>query len=333
MRVYTDAGQRFGDQLPLWNRLDSAESISSLQRAAHLLRETEHLLPVTLPDTSRPHLPELMLVCSNDAVDDVHPLPPPLPFEQTPGRVHDALFSLFRLEHGNLSGAMTTGEINRLMQRTNLTDDQAIALAVIRGNFDAIERLYPGQGGITNTALVRLDELWQRRVTGQGLALTAQETALTDGLQSSSRLYRGQLEGSNRSLFATANARDSVVPDACTQGYNIGNCHFVSAMTALAQTNPDAIVRMITNNDNGTYTVRFPGRQPIQVNSPTNAELAYYGTGNSHGLWSTILQSAYGRVWSSDAGIPAIEGAGTTIRSDGLRTLTGEGLTTTTRDV
>jgi len=331
MQVFTQPG--VGDQPPVFNQLESSESKNSPQRE-HLLRETEHLLPVSSTDTAKSHLPEMMLVSAKAAVDAPVEAPrpaaaPPPPFEQTPSRVNDALVGLFHIEHNNLNGSMTNAEINRLMQRTNLTDDQAIMLAAMRSNFDAIRALDPGQAGITNTAIRRLSELWQRRVTGEGAPLTEQQTTLINTLQSSAGMHRGWLEGSNRSLYATPNARDSVVPSACSQGNDVGNCHFVSAMTSLAQTDPAAIVRMIRDNHNGTYTVTFPGQEPIRVNAPTNAELAFFGTGDSHGLWSTVLQQAYGRLWTPGTANPAIEGAGGSMRSDGLRTLTGQGMTTT----
>lgn len=320
---------RHGEQSPHWNQLDFPAPDHLRPDRGRLLRETEEFLPSNLPDTARQHLPELMLVYN--AADEV-PVAPPArpPFGENARHVQEAFVEVFRIEHNNRSGSMTNSEINRLMLRSDLTDDQAISLAVMRSNFDAIRALDPGQAGITNNALARLRDLTERHVSGLGAPLTQTETDLIAGLQSSASTYRGYLERSNRSLYATRNPRDSVVPDACEQGTGIGNCHFVSAMTSLAQTDPQAIVRMITDNNNGTYTVRFPGQTPITVNRPTNAELAYYGTGSSHGLWATVLQNAYGRLWSpNDTANPAIEGAGTSIRSDGLRTLTGESLSTT----
>jgi hypothetical protein len=276
-------------------------------------------------ETAKSHLPEVMLV--NSATEKT--APPPPPFENDSKRTRDAFMGLFKLEHGNLSGQMDKAEINRLIQRTDLTDDQAIALAVLRKNFDAIHALYPEGSGINLTTMVRLNELWMRKATGEGMPLTQKENALITDLQAWAKMYRKRLESCNRSLYATPDAKDSVVPDACNQG-PIGNCHFVSAITSVAKTDPKSIVDMITDNHNGTYSVKFPGiDKPVQVNAPTNAELACYGTGSKHGTWSTVLQMAYGRYWTPDTANPAIEGAGGSLRSDGLRTMTGLGLTST----
>jgi hypothetical protein len=70
---------------------------------------------------------------------------------------------------------------------------------------------------------------------------------------------------------------------------DLGNCWFVSAVIGLARTNPDAITNMIQDHGDGTYTVTFPGQQPVTItydNDP-NAK-----GGSSDGIWLRVLEQA-----------------------------------------
>jgi hypothetical protein len=73
------------------------------------------------------------------------------------------------------------------------------------------------------------------------------------------------------------------------------DCYFLSAAGAVAETNPQALVRLITANRDGSYAVRFPGRAPVRVTAPTDAEIAAY-TAAKDGLWLSVLEKAYAVV-------------------------------------
>ncbi len=102
--------------------------------------------------------------------------------------------------------------------------------------------------------------------------------------------------------FASDNKLDSIRPSAVEQGAT-GNCGFLAALTSLAATQPDAIADMINAEPDGTYTVSFKGSLtgadgPTKVNiePPTDAELALYRGGTKYGIWPAILQKAYGQL-------------------------------------
>ena len=115
----------------------------------------------------------------------------------------------------------------------------------------------------------------------------------------------------------------AVCPDACQQPPDVGNCYFVAAMASLAKMNPQAIKDMIKTNDDGTYTVKFPGiDQPITVGKPTAEEIARVGGKSEHGTWPLILMKAYGAYHGGGARGDLDGGDGGSAFSAGIRALT-----------
>lgn len=130
-------------------------------------------------------------------------------------------------------------------------------------------------------------------------------------------------------LFADAAAPlASITPDACVQPYGIGSCYFVAALAAQAKANPQKILDMIHVNDDGSYTVKFPGAaKPITVQKPTDAEIEQDGGKNKYGLWSLVMQKAYGKMWAEGTGKKDLDGAdGGSMLSAGVRVLNEKGV-------
>jgi len=102
--------------------------------------------------------------------------------------------------------------------------------------------------------------------------------------------------GTTDSLYGNAgNPLESICPEAVEQGH-VGDCFFMSATLSLASKNPQAIRDMIKDNQDGTYTVTFPGApdRPVTVKKPTAAETAIYGASTEHGTWPAVLEKAFG---------------------------------------
>jgi len=242
------------------------------------------------------------------------------PLERDIARLEGLLNPLFTQIDTNRNGFITTAELNAAMRNPNLSREQAMLVALLKEMSEQIAPLnddgwFTGSQ-ISRTDLNRLIGMWRSHLNGTEHPLI--ETAISNMQQ-----YRSRLEISSRSLYANAdNPLASTVPVACLQPDHVGNCHFVAAMASLAAVNPQAIRDMIRDNNNGTYTVTFPHQTPITVDAPTEAELAHYGTGGAHGIWSTILQMAYGSYWSPRGESP-LEGAGGSIRNDGMRVISG----------
>ena len=91
------------------------------------------------------------------------------------------------------------------------------------------------------------------------------------------------------------NPLESINPDAIKQGA-VGDCDFEAALASVASSNPKLIKDMIKDNNNGTYTVTFPGNpgNPVTVSTPTEAERSVYNEGSPRGTWASVMEKAYG---------------------------------------
>jgi hypothetical protein len=99
-----------------------------------------------------------------------------------------------------------------------------------------------------------------------------------------------KLEDTPRELFAQGQPHLTAM-----RQYFTSDCYFLSAVGAIAETNPTTLVKLITTEGAGTYVVRFPGQPAVRVASPTDAEIATY-TAAKDGVWLSVLQKAYAHV-------------------------------------
>jgi hypothetical protein len=88
-------------------------------------------------------------------------------------------------------------------------------------------------------------------------------------------------------------------PNDIEQGA-LGDCYFLSTLSAIAKVDPAVIRKDIINNQDGTYTVDFTngsGVKPIRVSAdlPTysDGQLAYAGLGAGHSIWVAVLEKAF----------------------------------------
>jgi hypothetical protein len=96
-----------------------------------------------------------------------------------------------------------------------------------------------------------------------------------------------KLQEQPRELFVEGLPRISAIRQDFTS-----DCYFLSAAGALAQVNPQALVRLIAANRDGSFTVTFPGFPAMRVPAPTDSEIATY-TISKDGIWLSVLQKAY----------------------------------------
>lgn len=138
------------------------------------------------------------------------------------------------------------------------------------------------------------------------------------------------------SLYAGSKPQESIKPEAVKQGY-IGDCYLLAAVSSVAKSDPGSIARMIKDNHDGTYTVRFPGAadKSFKVKAPTEAETLRFNGAGRYGVWVNVLEKAYGKYrqenkdWLSrlldrDENKSPAEGAdGGGLPSEALQMLTG----------
>lgn len=99
-----------------------------------------------------------------------------------------------------------------------------------------------------------------------------------------------------------------VAADAVRQG-GLGSCYFHSTVAAVARWNPKAIQDIITENGDGTFTVRFPDGKKVNV----YAEDLRYGRlsrfDRSDGQWVGVLLRAYAQREVRETLMSGIEGS------------------------
>lgn len=117
----------------------------------------------------------------------------------------------------------------------------------------------------------------------------------------------------------TSSPEASIKPEAANQGF-VGDCTFIAAISSMSNTplGRKQIDNMITENKDGTYTVKFPGaNRPLTVDAPTSAEHVMYANGHGNGMWANVLEKAYGKYSNNEAHwFPSL--FGTTIQAQAL---------------
>lgn len=90
---------------------------------------------------------------------------------------------------------------------------------------------------------------------------------------------------------------DAIKPDAVGQGL-VGDCWFLAAVAAVADTMPQKIEKMIQQTSDGKFKVTFPGLpdKPVTVDPPSNIELAMFAKGTKHGTWVAVLEKAASKL-------------------------------------
>jgi Calpain family cysteine protease len=182
-----------------------------------------------------------------------------------------ANFAQWDLDH---DGVLTRAEIETDMQNPRIVGEAAAALAALK---------------LGSTQSNHLAET--RAFTPADI--DAMERQLAGG-QKLERNFVGyfaagvkKLQEQPRALFVEGLPRISAIRQDFTS-----DCYFLSAVGALAQVNPQAVVRLIAPNRDGSFTVSFPGQPPVHVPAPTDSEIATY-TIAKDGIWLSVLQKAY----------------------------------------
>ncbi len=97
---------------------------------------------------------------------------------------------------------------------------------------------------------------------------------------------------------------DGFKPDDPMQG-NVGDCYFISSMVVVAKARPDLLEKAITDNGDGTYTVRFHarpvrGEPTVPVEVTIDGELPqrrkqpeYASARDPKELWPLLFEKAY----------------------------------------
>ncbi|HEY9786273.1 MAG TPA: C2 family cysteine protease [Candidatus Obscuribacterales bacterium] len=211
----------------------------------------------------------------------------------------------------NGDGLLSSDEVdNALKQKDGLTDQDKRILAHLKEKYNEIKNESNDQifaeSSISQKDIKEYTAKWMR--DGDVAKLVG------DVDWNMYRTSQNQVDGYSKELFA--NKEDpvkSVTPDAIKQG-TIGDCYLESSLAAVANQDPESIVKMIKDNGDGTYTVTFPGdpKHPVTVKAPTEAEMGLYNYGSKDGAWACVMEKAYGKYlqqYKGHGGATPAEGA------------------------
>jgi Flp pilus assembly pilin Flp len=259
------------------------------------------------------------------------PPPPPVDEEAVAGALEDIEEAL-----GDDVGGVTTGDLN------TITD--------VLGGLDPAER---------NAVLERMTdeqiERWLREVSNSGLLPPWRGLGEDERRELFNRLFPGlSAENVDRLLRATDELRppyddipdfedddvaygtipgaslyrDGVSVDDIDQG-QLGDCHLLSSLAAIAAQDPSAIERMIVDHGNGTYTVTFyVDGEPVQVTVSDEFPLRhgqspFSDPGDPPEIWPLIIEKAWAQYKGSYG---EIHGA---VTAETLASMTGGEVTST----
>ena len=221
---------------------------------------------------------------------------PPPPSSSTPlsGRVR----ANFPQWDGDSNGFLSESEIDRAIHDATIKGADAAALAALKKRIYALESLADDELFLDNDGVTLRDLGAYERAHANGDATAAGE-AETWFREANMMIARSS---------TTAFTNGAADYGAVRQGA-IHDCWFVAALAAKAARDPAAIARMVDDNEDGTFTVRFPGEEPVTVSAPADAELARYASSGGDGSWLTIVEKAFGRLRGGGGDGPPQEAA------------------------
>jgi hypothetical protein len=190
----------------------------------------------------------------------------------------------------NHDGQLTREEIELDMQNPRITGDGAAALAALKVVATHSDHL----SDTRSYGLADFDAMEQKLQTGQKLDPNF-VAYFSGGLK--------KLKEVSRQLFSEGIPRLTAIRQDWTS-----DCYFLSAAGALAQANPQAIVRLVASNSDGSFTVSFPGKPAMRLPAPTDTEIATYSNARD-GVWLSLLEKACNQPHQSRANAGLDQGA------------------------
>lgn len=176
----------------------------------------------------------------------------------------------------NNDGKLSISEINKAIFDPSNTGDAACALAAIHG----------AQRKATKTVGSNEDD---SQLNGGTIEIMDPAKIRKYGIAFLSA--KKKLGRHSQLLFASS------VPhlESMRQG-KTGDCYLIASLGSLAVNRPDELCSLVKSTDNGKFDVYFPGREPVLVDAPTEAEFATFGESGGDGIWLNVFEKAFGQV-------------------------------------
>lgn len=218
------------------------------------------------------------------------------------GDIKECFLVLVKKIHLKDGNQLTELELDKAIGDASLTGPLSRVAAILKKHIALFNGLDPAEPGtikrVTKNAIESFDILQADVATGKNKTKEAVEIVkkVDAALAEMDRLVRNTV----RSPFADAELPVRSIQLECVRQSSVGNCYFYSAVASLVAADAGSIRRMISENPDGSYTVKFPGRQVVTVQPPSDAEIYLYPKEGKHGTWMWILEKAYGQSCMSD---------------------------------
>jgi hypothetical protein len=188
------------------------------------------------------------------------------------------------------NGYLSKAELDAAMLDANNKGDDAAAVATLKDRREVLQKLSNDEYGAENDGITERD-LDAYEATRK-LTPKSDDIAFTEGRYQNSQ---NKIKDASRDLFPDGTPK----MDAIKQG-GLGDCSFLAALGSKTNLDPESIKKMVKENEDGTYTVEFPGEKPVIVTKPTDAEIGLYGGAGKNGLWAAVLEKGWGQVKSKN---------------------------------
>lgn len=205
-------------------------------------------------------------------------------------------------------------ELNKSVLNPQIKSAMAIHTTFLKENFNSIQTLSNDEYGPENNGITKAD-----------IKLLHENKDLLDSAKAFYEQSNLKLSRTPDELYGSNNIPD--IRDFKQNG--VGSCFLQAAIGSIVSARPDAIKNIINPNEDGTFSIIFPGLkgQSVTVSAPTEAErLLYVDIKGPGGFWPILLEKAVGslRQESRDSSIPnqeRLDSGGCTAKA--LNLLTG----------
>jgi hypothetical protein len=237
--------------------------------------------------------------------------------EKTPDDFATHAAAMFPSIDKDGDGYLSEEDIDNAMMREDLSAEDAAAVAMMKRYRGNIEELSNDEFGDEDDGVTPQDIEKYREALAEVKANGGNMPEDLNGVEGGYQDSISRVNRTNGELFPDGAPK----LDAIAQG-NEGSCSFLSATGSMIQEGRGQDIQdMIAKNEDGSYTVSFPGKPPVTVKAPTNGEIAYGATANENGLWLTVMEKAYGQLNDDDDTVAADGSAGSERKA--IETLTG----------
>jgi hypothetical protein len=194
----------------------------------------------------------------------------------------DSLINNFKLFDKNNNGYISINEVKSLIKDSNIKGDQAVSLGIL--NFIMSNK---ENDNLSITDLSMLDTskpIFKSQNSNKKLSLDDIKNDMESKLKEANKY-----KDSNGKFILPKSAKDIDFKDV-KQGY-LGDCYLIATLSSIAKQKPNELVKMIKDNNDGTFTVNF-GDKKVNVSSPTDTEIALGSQGKS---FIPIIEKAYAK--------------------------------------